>query len=257
MVRFIEDEGESSSDDGSGRSSDGGLAPVIPLFGGSRSGERSVASEIRPPRPAAPTHRRTPQFTEIPDDDELPAVTPSARGRGQAGRSDGDDVDPQQRLTAATDRLLRKLASRGLSVAEATDVLLSDGVSRDEAATVIADLEDRGWLSDEMLAEQLVHAALTRNKDGRRGIAQRLAKRGIAREVAEAALAEVPDDDAERALEFARTKARGMSSLDHDTALRRLTGQLARRGYPGSVAMSAARQALDEAGGARSGVRFR
>ena len=44
-------------------------------------------------------------------------------------------------------------------------------------------------------------------------------------------LAELPDDDAERALEFARSKAPGMSRLEPDTALRRLLGQLARRGY--------------------------
>ena len=257
MVRFIEDEGESSSDDGSRRSSGEGLAPVIPLFGGAHPEKRSARSDTQPPRSDGPSSRRMPRFEEVPDDAELPAAAGSGRAWDGPAESGVDEVDAEQRLKAATDRLLRKLAGRGLSVSEAADVLLSDGVSRDEAATVIADLEDRGWLSDEMLAEQLVHAALTRNKDGRRGIAQRLAKRGIPREVAEAALAEVPDDDAERALEFARTKARGMSSLDHDTALRRLTGQLARRGYPGGVAMSAARQALDEAGGARSGVRFR
>jgi regulatory protein len=75
--------------------------------------------------------------------------------------------------------------------------------------------------------------------------------------VADAALAELPDDDADRALDFARTKARSMSSLDRDTALRRLVGQLSRRGYGGSVAMTAARQALDENGSGGSGVRFR
>jgi regulatory protein len=52
-------------------------------------------------------------------------------------------------------------------------------------------------------------------------------------------------------------KARSMSSLDRDTALRRLVGQLSRRGYGGSVAMTAARQALDENGSGGSGVRFR
>ena len=36
----------------------------------------------------------------------------------------------------------------------------------------------------------------------------------------------------------------------------RLLGQLARRGYGGSVAMNAARTALREAGSGRSGVRF-
>lgn len=228
---------------------DATVAPVIPLFGGSRS-------EAQPSRSAMPTPRRTPRFEDSGDGEEPPAIDDDRARSGQE-EDDVDAVDPEQRVKTATDRLLRKLGSRGLSVSEATDVLLSDGVPRDEASTVIADLEDRGWLSDELLAEQLVHAALTRNKDGRRGIAQKLAKRGIARDVADAALAELPDDDAERALEFARTKARSMGGLDRDTAIRRLSGQLARRGYPGYVSLTAARAALDEAGISASGVRFR
>jgi regulatory protein len=224
MVRFTDDGGDET------------VAPVIPLFGGSRP-------EAQPSRSVAPAARRMPRFEETQHE--------------QPAQSDVEEVDPEQRLKTATDRLLRKLGSRGLSVSVATDVLLSDGVPRDEASTVIADLEARGWLSDEMLAEQLVHAALTRNKDGRRGIAQKLAKRRIARDAADAVLAEVPDDDAERALEFARTKARSMRSLDRDTALRRLTGQLARRGYPGSVSLTAARTALDEVGSSANAVRFR
>lgn len=49
-----------------------------------------------------------------------------------------------------------------------------------------------------------------------------------------------------------------MTRLDPETALRRLLGQLARRGYGGSVASQAARTALREAagGGATRGVRF-
>ena len=49
---------------------------------------------------------------------------------------------------------------------------------------------------------------IERKGQGRRAIAQTLAQRGIPRDVVDAALATLPDDDAERALEFARTKAR-------------------------------------------------
>jgi regulatory protein len=50
----------------------------------------------------------------------------------------------------------------------------------------------------------------------------------------------------ERALEFARRKAGGIGGRDAQAELRRLAGQLARRGYPSSIALSAARQALEE-----------
>jgi regulatory protein len=96
-----------------------------------------------------------------------------------------------------------------------------------------------------------------RKGQGRQLIAQTLAKRGVPRDVADSALQALPDDDLERALEYARGKARALRSLDRETALRRLSGQLARRGYSGSLAMNAARTALDESSGDGSGVRFR
>ncbi|WP_435526286.1 regulatory protein RecX [Microbacterium elymi] len=103
----------------------------------------------------------------------------------------------------------------------------------------------RGYLDDRALADQLVYSAVERKGQGRMVIAQSLAKRGIPRDVVDAAMTALPDDDADRALEFARQKARSMRALDHEVALRRLVGQLARRGY-GVGALDAARQALDE-----------
>ena len=135
------------------------------------------------------------------------------------------------------------LAERGLDSAAAEDV--------------VADFEARGYLDDARLAEQLVYSATSRKGQGRRAISQTLSGRGIPREVVDAALDELPDDEAERALDFARQKARSMGSLDRDAAVRRLHGQLARRGFGGSMAMTAAKQALDEAGVGSSQVRFR
>ncbi|MDX2375723.1 RecX family transcriptional regulator [Microbacterium sp. LRZ72] len=153
--------------------------------------------------------------------------------------------------------LLKKLRTRQLSVREARSMLLERAVDAESADALVADFEARGYLDDDRLAEQVVHAATTRKGQGRRAIAQALATRGIPRETVDAVLAELPDDDAERALDFARQKARSMGSLDHDAALRRLHGQLARRGFPGPVAMVAARQALADNGSSPSGVRFR
>ncbi|WP_411155947.1 regulatory protein RecX [Microbacterium sp. NIBRBAC000506063] len=103
-----------------------------------------------------------------------------------------------------------------------------------------------------------MRAGVERRSQGRAALARSLAQRGLDRSVIDEALAELPDDDAERALEFARSKARSLARLDPDTALRRLVGQLARRGFGGGVAMNAAKQALREASsGGGSGVRFR
>ncbi len=171
-----------------------------------------------------------------------------------AGRAAEPDESPRDLAEKA---LLRKLRTRSLSIREARTALTGFDLAREDAEDIIEHLERLGYLDDAQLAEQLIHAGSDRKGQGRTAIAQTLSKRGVAREVADAALSALPDDDAERALEFARSKAGSMRSLDRDTALRRLTGQLARRGYGGSMAMTAARTALDETGVGGSSVRFR
>jgi len=168
-----------------------------------------------------------------------------------------DDVADRVALReAAETALLKKLRSRSLSVREARGVLAGHELEEHEIDAVVDAFLGHGYLDDARLAEHLVHVATDRKSQGRQAVAQALSARGVPRDVVDAALAELPDDDAERALAFARQKARSMGSLDRDTALRRLHGQLARRGFGGSTAMSAARQALDEAGSRPSSVRF-
>ena len=220
------------------------LAPVIPLFGGAG--------------PTADRRDERPWHASWIED-----VSESADGRegtdGAALHDRGPDDDGESELEAAERTLLRRLCGRSLSLSEARTVLREREIAPDAAEAILERFQELGYLDDSALAEQLIHAGSERRGQGRRVIAQTMAKRGIPRDVADSALAALPDDDDERALEFARNKARGMSSLDRDTALRRLTGQLARRGYSGSIAMSAARTALDEQarGTGRSGVRFR
>lgn len=248
IVRTNMDDGGGAGDERSH------VAPVIPLFEASPSerhpARRQVARAAEPPvRPRLRALRA--------DEDE-----PAAFGGAFAGRGDSDgvgmhgavqdEVDPRE---AAEGLLLRKLRAKPLSVAEARLVLR--GVSADEAAIedILDDCLRRGYLNDGVLAELLVRAGVERRGLGRAALARTLAQRGIERAIVDEALAALPDDDAERALEYARTKARSMTSLDREVAIRRLAGQLARRGYTAS-ALSAAAQAVDEAA-KTSGVRFR
>lgn len=229
-----------------------GLAPVIPLFG-ARAGAEPVAGAD--PVALADAESGVPGtavWRSTWDDDVVPLARRSAGGgddgRGAEGATDGDaPVGPS--LELAEKQLLKKLRARSLSISEARSVLHGFGTPAADADLLIDAFVSRGYLDDAALAEQLVHVGLDRKGQGRRVIAQSLAKRGVPRDVADAALQALPDDDVERALDFARGKARSLASLDRETALRRLTGQLARRGYGGSVALEAARTALDEAGG--------
>ncbi|MFJ4997299.1 regulatory protein RecX [Microbacterium sp. NPDC088619] len=274
--------------------SDGGggpeqLAPIIPLFG--RDDTRAKQAR-RDPEGEGVTTRSSADaglWKSTDDDgstrDSNPVAPIDSRGpserhpaRGAAARSaprlralqaqdtGSDDVvgvDPAQLRAEAEELLVRKLRTRSLSLSEARMVLRGYGQNAerlDSAAIddVIDDFCRRGYLDDALLAGQLVTSGIERKGQGRVALSRALSQRGIPREVIDAALDDVPDDDAERALEYARSKARAMSRLDGDTALRRLVGQLSRRGYNGAIAMTAAKSALAEAsfGSSSSGVRF-
>lgn len=213
----------------SGGEPDERIAPVIPLFGG----ETDPVAELPPASPIVSTAGEEWRSTWGDDPDgDLPI-----------GDNAGESVQGEREI--AERNLTRKLRTRQLSVKEARAVVAERDLDATMIDAVLRAFIRRGYLDDRTLADQLVRSAVERKGQGRRVIAQSLAKRGIPRDVVDAALAELPDDDAERALEFARQKARSMRGLDHDVALRRLVGQLARRGY-GAAAMDAARQALAE-----------
>jgi len=179
-------------------------------------------------------------------------------GRNESPESSIDDDDGSAGDAAedAEELLTRRLRRSALSEREARTFLAQRGVDSAIVEATVEHFSSRGWIDDAVLAEQLLYAGTSRKGQGRRAIAQTLSARGIPRDVADVALASLPDDDDERALEYARTKAHGLRSYDLDTAMRRLMGQLARRGYGGAVASSAARTALTEQRGG-GGVQFR
>ncbi|MFK3679397.1 regulatory protein RecX [Microbacterium sp. NPDC090218] len=271
------------------------IAPIIPLFGGASKKAASVPKgpaggddtpKVKSSRsgdaefwgstwhtPAGGSAVAEPIDAGTPSD-RHPARGGSARSGAESGsvkpaprlhalgapeeEPGGGEPDPAEIRTAAEESLVRKLRSRSLSVSEARQVLRGHHLDGGAIDDVIDDFCRRGYLDDAALAEVLVTSGVERKGQGRVALSRALAQRGIPREVIDGALDELPDDDDERALEFARSKARSLSRLDHDTALRRLMGQLARRGYNGAVAMRAAKTALGEPtfGGPTSGVRF-
>ncbi|MFI8633477.1 regulatory protein RecX [Microbacterium sp. NPDC077663] len=223
------------------------LAPVIPLFG-KRVEQHAAPADDAENRQWHATwigerseSERTAARAAHPATGNVPIVVPA---------EDDDTAALAERV------LLRKLRTRSLSVREARSVLREHDLDEVTSDGIIDRFVSLGYLDDAALAEQLIDKATSRNAQGRQAIAQTLGQRGIPREVVDDALAALPDDETERALEFARSKARGLADVERDAAVRRLAGQLARRGY-GAVALSVARQALDELSApARRGVRF-
>lgn len=246
------------------------LAPVIPLFGGRTARRDTAGGALRGDAGARGDelgHDVDSGGDELHGEADAPssllAWHPTWTADGSVAEDEGRvnddraDSDEDSRRDLAEKALIKRLRTRSFSVAEARGMLREHDLDEASIETVIVSLTGYGYLDDAALAEQLVHVGVDRKGQGRQLIAQTLAKRGVPRDVADSALQALPDDDLERALEYARGKARALRSLDRETALRRLSGQLARRGYSGSLAMNAARTALDESTGEGSGVRFR
>ncbi|MFS0866855.1 regulatory protein RecX [Microbacterium sp. 179-B 1A2 NHS] len=228
-----------------GREDTAGLAPVIPLFGGRGPGAPSSGS--------ASDERAAADVGSAGD--AGPGMTWHRTWVADQSTAASEPTTPDDGADRAEKLLLRKLRTRSLSIREARTALRESELHPAVEEALIERFVDRGYLDDEALAEELIHKALSRKAQGRQAVSQTLSQRGLPRDVIEIALAALPDDETERALEFARAKASSMSDLDRDVALRRLSGQLARRGF-GSLALSAARQALDEQTKPTSGVRF-
>ena len=220
------------------------LAPVVPLFGGTTPDpQEQPVDDTDAPEQWHMTWRA--DSTRAGSRASATSVTDAGSPEADLQEAD-DDGDASAVARRAETRLARALAARGLSEREARDRLRRDGVEQNDVEEIIERLMAVGALDDRVLAEQIVYQSVTRKK------------RGISRDEIDIALEALPDDDYERALEFAQGKAPSLARLDRDTALRRLIGQLSRRGYGGSLAMSVAKQALDEAGSAGTArVRFR
>lgn len=196
--------------------------------------------------------------------DERVSSVPSAitEGDGDPDWNDawGADIDDAcARLTdAETEQLsMKALARRSLSRRELERALRDRGVD-DEAATREGDRLTRvGLLDDAALAQTLVGSLQERKGLGRTAIAAELTRRLIAPSAIQYALELIDTgDELARAREVAQKRAAQLSSLDRDTAVRRLSGYLARRGYSGSTVRAAVEQALPQRK-TGSTVRFR
>ncbi|ANG85427.1 regulatory protein RecX [Microbacterium aurantiacum] len=155
--------------------------------------------------------------------------------------------DDDEAVEAAERALIKRLRARQLSCREARGFLAEQEIAGDAIDRIMDVCVARGYLDDMRLAEQILHVGLDRKKQGRRAISQAMTARGLPRDVVDEAMAVLDEDDElERAHEFARTKARSLQNVERDVALRRLMGQLARRGFSGAVVGTAARVALDE-----------
>lgn len=127
------------------------------------------------------------------------------------------------------------LEARARSVADLRRGLIRKGEPEADVDAAIERLRAAGLLDDANFARQLARSKALNAGHSRRRIGQELAKRGVARSVADDAIADVFEDEAvDEAAAIERVAAKKLRTLhgeDAQARRRRLYAFLARRGY--------------------------
>jgi regulatory protein len=106
-------------------------------------------------------------------------------------------------------------------------------------------LEGVGLIDDGALAETIVRTQVERKGLGRAAIANELRRKHIDQSTIDAALEHLGDDDeVRRAVQLAERRATQLRGLDHNTAVRRLSGYLQRKGYASDTVRQAVLEVL-------------
>lgn len=167
----------------------------------------------------------------------------------------GADTDWASQEQRAENISMQALTRRGVSRWELGEKLLARDLDPCIVEAELDRLERVGLIDDAALAETIVRTHHERKGLGRTAIAQELRRRHVDPEAIEEALEQVDDEDENsRALELAVRRAAQLQNLDHDTAVRRLSGYLQRKGYSADTVRHAVITALPRRA---SGVRFR
>lgn len=149
------------------------------------------------------------------------------------------------------DQALALLEFRARSVAELRRKLLDKGNPAPDVDVVIEKLKGQHLLDDADFARQFARNKILGPGVSRFRIIQELARKGVARDLAERALADLRDEDGvdtSNAIErVARKKWASLSKLDDFTRRRRLYAFLARRGFsPDEIASALNALAAEE-----------
>lgn len=150
--------------------------------------------------------------------------------------------DPAQ---LARDTCYRLLAARPRTRGELEAALTRKGIEADVAEEVLGKFVSAGLVDDADFAEVWVRSRHRNQGLGRRALKNELVRKGVDKETAEDAV-EAVDDEAEesRARTLVGKRLSGLGHVDETTAIRRLVGMLARKGYPEGLAYRVVREEL-------------
>ena len=204
-------------------------------------------------------HRQPGRFDLLVDGE--PYAILSVEGISALGLSVGKSIiGLEERIAHAAaelhvyDRALNVIAARARSAAELRRALVRKGEAAELVDRAIARLREQGFLDDAAFAQSFTRFKVLGAGQSRRRVQAELGRKGVARDVTDAAIDTVFAEEGvdQRAIveQAARKKLRSLAKLEPLVRRRRLYGFLARRGYDGDDihrAMDAVGEELSEA----------
>lgn len=140
---------------------------------------------------------------------------------------------------------LRLLTLQPRTRAELAAALSKRGVPDDAAGTVLSRFTEVGLIDDRAFAAAWVDSRHAGRGLSRRALAAELRRRGVDGEIVGEAVAVVDTEAEERAArQLVDRRLASTRRLDQPARVRRLAGMLARKGYPGGLAVRVVREAL-------------
>jgi regulatory protein len=172
----------------------------------------------------------------------------SSRTRRQAAGDRGDEqgADPE---AAALEICLRLLTAAPRTRAQLDQALRRRGVPQGAADAALDRLAGAGLIDDAAFARAWVDTRHRGRGLARRALAAELRQRGVDTGDVRAAVADLgPEQEAAAARRLVEAKLAATRGLPLATRMRRLTGLLARKGYPAGMAYRVIREALEQEG---------
>lgn len=162
---------------------------------------------------------------------------------------DPAELPPEEAWAKAKQTCFDLLAARPRSKEELRQALRRKGFDEEMGERLLGKLDSSGLVDDAAFAEQWVRSRHTYQGLGRKALVAELKRKGVDSAVAAQAADEIDrESEEQRARELVRKRMRAMSTLDEQTATRRLLGMLARKGYPQGLAYTVIREELRAAG---------
>jgi regulatory protein len=159
------------------------------------------------------------------------------------------ELPPEERYKKAKEICFDLLAARPRTQEELRQALRRKGFDDETSEALLGKLDRAGLVNDAEFAELWVKSRHANQGLSRTALVAELRRKGVDGEVAAQAAEEVDRESEEQmARELVRKRLGSLGNVDEQTALRRLLGFLARKGYPQGLAYTVIREELREYG---------